>query len=313
MNEGPQPPSITPGEAPLSEEVGQPVAAPTKTPLFQAMNALRYQRQKTIAAIQERSERRLICYVAGREAPIDRDDTVGFVDLLHNVEEDADLDLLLHTGGGDIDAAEKLITMVRTKVGNATLRIVVPDYAKSAGTLMVLGADSVVMSDTSELGPIDPQVILADGKGNRIRHSIQCYLDAYECHSAALRKNPTDVPSQIMLGKLEPATIKLYEAIRDRARMFAENQLKKGMFRNGKGNWSQTVSELLDTKRWQSHAQMISWQDAADSKIGLSVEYLAPKSELWQQYWHLYCLQRLAASDRQKLFESDYVSLLLDV
>ena len=134
------------------------------------------------------------------------DDTVPFVDLLHNVNPGESLDLLLHTGGGDIDAAEKLISMIRTKVGDATLRVIVPDYAKSAGTLMVLGADMVVMSDTSELGPIDPQIIRGDGNGNRIRHSVQSYLDAYDEHSATLAREPGNVAAQIMLGKLDPAT-----------------------------------------------------------------------------------------------------------
>ena len=54
-----------------------------------------------------------------------------------------DLDLLLHTTGGSINAAEKLMGMMRNRVGTAKLRIIVPDFAKSAGTLMVLGADSV--------------------------------------------------------------------------------------------------------------------------------------------------------------------------
>jgi len=57
---------------------------------------------------------------------------------------------------------------------------------------------------------------------------------------------------------------------------------------------------------------MISWEDAQDPKIGLVVEYLDPKSEAWQRYWLLYCQQRLATQDGQKLFESDYASLLLD-
>src|SRR5438132_11877254 len=110
---------------------------------------------------------------------------------------------------------------------------------------MVLVADVVVMSDTSELGPIDPQITLADGNGNRIQHSVQTYLDAYESLCDTLRKQPGDVPSQIMLGKLDPATVKLLEAVRNRARNFAEAQLKRGMFRNG-GNWSRTAGQLLD-------------------------------------------------------------------
>jgi len=287
------------------------VPAPTKTPFYQAVHAVRYQRQALIKQIETETGRQLMCYVAGPGAPIDRDDVVAFVDLLHNIVPERDLDLLLQTGGGDIDAAEKLISLTRTKVKNAVLRVIVPDYAKSAGTLMTLGADLIVMSDTSELGPIDPQCIRADQKGNRMWHSIQNYLDAYEAHSAALKKDPDDKAAQIMLSSLSPETVKLFEATKERARALAEDLLKQGMFRNG-GNWSQTASELLDTKRWQSHNQMITHSAAQDPRLGLSVEVLPSDSEQWQGYWQLYCLQRLAIKDNQKLFESSYASLLVD-
>ena len=46
--------------------------------------------------------------------------------------------------------------------------------------------------------------------------------------------------------------------------------------------------------------------------IGLMVEHLEYHSEEWQDYWLLYCLQRLAVRDRQKLYESDYASLVID-
>lgn len=285
-------------------------AAPAKTPMYQAMHAERYRRQDLIKHIQSTWERRLVCYVSGIAALIDRDDTLGFVDLLYNVPRDVSLDLLLHTGGGDIDAAEKLISMVRTRVGTGSLRVIVPDFAKSAGTLIALGADKIIMSDTSELGPIDPQITLNDGNGNRIRYSIQSYLDAYEAHSASLQKNPNDIVAQIMLSKFDPARVKLFEAARARVREFAENQLKYGMFRSGQGNFTKIASDLIDTKRWLLHGQMISHEAAKD--IGLSVEYLDPGNPEWQAYWQLYCLQRLAVKDHQKLFESDYASLLVD-
>ena len=69
------------------------------------------------------------------------------------------------------------MAMVRKKASTGRVRVIVPDYAKSAGTLMALGADRIIMSETSELGPIDPQVILADRNGNRMPHSVKNYLD----------------------------------------------------------------------------------------------------------------------------------------
>lgn len=282
---------------------------PSKTPMYQAINAPRYQRQTLIRIIREKTGRPLICYVCAAAALIDRDDTVFFVDLLHNINPGADIDLLLHVAGGDIDAAEKLISIIRTRVGAGALRVIVPDFAKSAGTLMALGSDRILMSDTSELGPIDPQITLNDGHGNLIPHSVQSYLDAYEAHAAALSKNPDDVVAKMMLNKLDPATVKLFEAVRTRATRLAEDQLKLGMFRSG-GNFTGVAGQLIDTKRWLTHGQMIGWLDA--TRIGLTVDYLEPSDETWQSYWQLYCLQRLAIKDSEKLFESEYASLITE-
>jgi len=282
-----------------------------KTPLYQAIHAARYQRQQLIKEIQTDTGSKLICYVAGVRAPVDREDVISFVDLLHTVSTGEPIDLLLQTGGGNIDAAEKLVTMMRKKTGSARLRIIVPDYAKSAGTLMVLGADSVVMSDTSELGPIDPQVERSDRNGNLIWHSVTNYLDAYRKHSNALKKDATDVTAQMMLNKLDPETVVLFENVMDRAREVGEDHLKLGMM-NAIGNWSQAVSALLDGKQFKTHGQPITWEDALDKSLGLAVEYLEPNNTLWLKYWQLYCLQLLAVQDNQKLFEGEIASLCID-
>lgn len=285
-----------------------------RTPFFKASNAERYQRQELIRRIQDRTGRRLICFVAGSrlQCMISQSDTIPFVDLLHNLKKDEGVELLLHTIGGSVDAAEKLIRLVRSKAGDAELRVIVPELAKSAGTVMVLGADCVVMSDTSELGPIDPQMQFSDSRGNVRWHSVQNYLDAYKEHYEKITEQPNNVAAQIMLGKIDPDTVKLCQAVMDRARQSAETRLLHGMFRRGSGNVTLTVSELLDTKRWLSHSQMISWEDAKDPRIGLRVQYLEQNDDLWQDYWRLYCLQRLAIEDRLKLYESDYASLVID-
>jgi hypothetical protein len=286
-------------------------AALRKTPLFQAINAARYQRQALIREIQETTDSKLLCYTAGVLAPIDREDVVCFVDLLHNVLHGQSIDLLLHTGGGDIDAAEKLMTMIRKKASTSQVRVVVPDYAKSAGTLIALGADRILMSDASELGPIDPQVIRADHNGNRMRHSVKNYLDAYSEHQKALADNPDDVTARMMLSKLDPETVHLFKGIMARATKCAEKQLRQGMMKES-GNWTLAVSALLYAPQFQTHGQPISWEDAADPSIGLTVDYHAPDDELWLKYWQLYCLQALAVGDTQKLFESEIVSICID-
>jgi hypothetical protein len=275
--------------------------------MYEAMNAPRYQRQAQIRQIQEQSGSKLLCYVAGISAPISRDDTIGLIDLLHNVPHNTNVDFLLHTPGGDIDAAEKLVSILRTTVGTGRLRIIVPDFAKSAGTLIALAADKIRMSDSSELGPIDPQITLTDGRGNAIPHSVLNYLDAYAQHCEKLREQPSDVPAAIMLSKLDPATVVLFEAAKSRARKLAEEHLNRWMFQQKKGTYTKIASDLMDTTLWPAHGQLISWEDAV--QLGLEVEYLEPTTEEWRAYWRLYCQQRLSIQDNEKLFESDYASL----
>ena len=182
---------------------------------------------------------------------------------------------------------------------------------------MVLGADQVLMSDTSELGPIEPQTRFADGQGLVRWQPVQTYLDAYNEHTATLVAQPNNVAARSCSAKLDPAVVKLCEAAKARAQQSAEYQLRTGMFRDGGtspgGNWSRTASALLDTDRWISHSQMISWEDARDPHLGLSVQHLDQESEDWRDYWRLYCLQRIAIRNDQKIYESGYASHVIDV
>ena len=134
---------------------------------------------------------------------------------------------------GQIRPSFPLNAIVRAKVGTGTLRVIVPDYAKSAGTLIALGADRIVMGETSELGPIDPQITLSDGSGNRISTPVLGYIEAYRRHAAALAANPEDVVARVMLSKFDPARLVLFEAAVNRAQLFAERQLKQGCSATG--------------------------------------------------------------------------------
>jgi hypothetical protein len=293
------------GDLPPIEPEAQPAEIRTfdKTPTFTALNALRYQRQALIREIELQNPR-LLCYVAHLSAQLDRSDALGFVDLLHNVPRGEPLDLLLHTPGGDVDATEKLITMLREKVGDSKLRVIVPDFAKSAGTLMALGADSIVMSDCSELGPIDPQVIVRDSNGQGTGHSIFNFLHAYEEAAGALRDNPQDPVAQAEFSRFDPTTVKKYEMVRERTRKFAEKLLiPRGL------NHTKITSQLLDIRSYPSHGQMIGWEEAQN--LGLVIEYKPMTDRTWRQYWALYCHLRLAIDSGQRIFESDYVSLIM--
>jgi len=79
-----------------------------------------------------------------------------FYSSLSAIDRKKDLLLMLHTSGGEIEPAY-LISKCCKEYSNKFI-IAVPRQAKSAATLIALGADKIHMGTISELGPIDPQI-----------------------------------------------------------------------------------------------------------------------------------------------------------
>ena len=70
--------------------------------------------------------------------------------------DDVPIDLIVHTPGGLVLAAEQIaLALVRHK---AKVTVFVPHYAMSGGTLLALAADEIVMDENAVLGPVDPQI-----------------------------------------------------------------------------------------------------------------------------------------------------------
>jgi len=67
-----------------------------------------------------------------------------------------DLDLIIDSGGGDIDMAVKIVEICAHYSEKFTL--IVPFLAKSATTIIALSTDDLILGKVGELGPIDPQV-----------------------------------------------------------------------------------------------------------------------------------------------------------
>jgi ClpP class serine protease len=66
------------------------------------------------------------------------------------------IDLILHTPGGLVLAAEQIAKALVEHKGKVT--VFVPHYAMSGGTLIALAADEIVMDANAVLGPVDPQI-----------------------------------------------------------------------------------------------------------------------------------------------------------
>lgn len=66
------------------------------------------------------------------------------------------IDVILHTPGGQVLAAEQIAKALADRKGKVT--VFVPHYAMSGGTIIALAADQIVMDANAVLGPVDPQI-----------------------------------------------------------------------------------------------------------------------------------------------------------
>jgi ClpP class serine protease len=69
---------------------------------------------------------------------------------------DVPIDLVLHTPGGLVLAAEQISAALQKHPAKVT--VFVPHYAMSGGTMIALAADEIVMDENAVLGPVDPQI-----------------------------------------------------------------------------------------------------------------------------------------------------------
>jgi membrane-bound ClpP family serine protease len=110
--------------------------------------------------IEAERQSRVIAYVTGdrpgMQAQISHDAVDLLSDHLDEIFPAKKISLLLYTIGGNTLAAWNMITMLRMFCEN--LEIIIPSRARSAGTLMSLGADTIIMTKQATLGPIDPSL-----------------------------------------------------------------------------------------------------------------------------------------------------------
>ncbi len=106
--------------------------------------------------------------VAGVFSSVNAEDLNGFMAGVHRMDFSKGLLLMLHTPGGSAEAAESIVEYLWSKFPSVTA--LVPTYAMSAGTMIALGCDSVIMGRQSQLGPTDPQLII--NNRNYSAHSL---------------------------------------------------------------------------------------------------------------------------------------------
>jgi Serine dehydrogenase proteinase len=125
---------------------------------FQEMEA---ERKAQLARISELRSRDVLVYAANLSTrsrvpiSIEYADLLPVNDQLANLKGSA-LDLVIETPGGSGEVAEDIVKLLRSKYQDVAA--IVPGAAKSAGTIVVMAADDILMEPASALGPIDAQI-----------------------------------------------------------------------------------------------------------------------------------------------------------
>ena len=229
---------------------------PSQSPKYWAKEKDRYIRQLLISDIQEVTARPLVVYFAQLDQPINHTDPDDLSEILSGITG-READILIQTPGGLVDATEKLINILKHKL--SSWRIIVPSWAKSAGTVIAISSKSIVMGINSELGPIDPQF-----------NDIPCEI---------LSKDPS-----------QPFYIQQMASMAvQRNKSLAKSLLRAGMM-SGKDDAEidEVLNKISSASAYNSHGAVIVYEEALS--IGLSAEYLQPEDDLWKKFWLLYCL-----------------------
>lgn len=246
--------------------------------------------------------RKLIAYIARYGNPrsgITPDDIAPIGSMLQNIGTVDYLDLMIHSPGGSGVTAEKIVDMCRRHC-KKEFRVIVPNMAKSAATMIALGADAIVMGYCSELGPIDAQTtVLISGVPQQI--SVQSFIDARkallkELHNAKSKGQEfVGYLQQLTTSTMEPAFINECEreirfAIDVVKKWLPENMLKrkypKESLKKRKLKANTIAKNLSSANTRFTHGRMISVDEC--KRIDLNIAELKKEDALWNLIWELY-------------------------
>ncbi len=134
-------------------------------PMIKAQT-LEWSRERLIRAIEEKRKSRVITMIHRQETRsflgffmmrfITIEDSEQVLRAIRLTPDDMPIDFIIHTPGGLALAATQIANALAEH--KAEVRVIVPHYAMSGGTLIALAADQIIMDNYAVLGPVDPQL-----------------------------------------------------------------------------------------------------------------------------------------------------------
>lgn len=237
-------------------------------------------RRDYLAKLHKYTNRNIIAYYSGwlsrpPQVPnleIGDDDKNGFMTAVHKLDRKIGLDLILHTPGGNIAATESIVDYL-WEMFNKDIRVIVPQIAMSAGTMIACSAKTILMGKQSNLGPIDPQLSGV---------AAQAVLDEFQLATESISQNPSSAPLwQAIIGKYHPTF--LFECMQaiEWSRSMVESWLLKNMFAretDAQDKAKNAVSVLGDHAWTKTHSRHFPIKTCQE--LGLNVEILESDNKL---------------------------------
>jgi ClpP class serine protease len=221
--------------------------------------------------------------------PLMPEDADQIEEILCNAKIEKGITLLLDAPGGDGLTAERIIRICKS-YSKGDFETIVPARAKSAATMVCLGSDRILMSATSELGPIDPQVLVdLNGKGAGqwvAAHYITKTYDALFTEAKELKDGHIE-PFLQQLSNFNAVQISQLRAATALAENIAVGALEKGMLKGkSKDEIKNLIKPFTDPDKTMSHGRGIDAEQAKE--CGLNVEVVGLGTDLWSAIQGLY-------------------------
>jgi len=234
----------------------------------------------------------------------------GDADMLEEILSNTELDnkglvLILNSPGGEAMAAERIVNVCRS-FSNRRFSVIVPKMAKSAATMVCLGADEIFMSKTSELGPIDPQILIYNDEGKasgyQAAHEI---LESYNelMNKANLTRGRIESYLQ-QLARFDARDMRRIKSAQDLSESIAVNLLKSGILKGlSIAQIKSKIKPLTDPRKTKDHGRSIFHDDA--KRCGLRVKAIDNMDDMWRIVWELYIrLNYITTNSAFKVIES---------
>lgn len=228
------------------------------------------------------------------------------VDMLEGVLQKCNLSdgfyLLLNSPGGDGLAAERIINICRSHSKTDEYKVIVPGKAKSAATMICLGASEIIMRKTAELGPVDPQIVL-ENKRFSVYNLVKSYKELFK---KAVAEDGNLEPYLQQLDKYDAREIEEYKSACSLSRDIVIKALKTGMLHTmDKSEIEEYIEIFLNPEEVKVHGRPIYADDV--EICGLNVDTKDSEDEFWDIIYELYYRLNTAVSNNHitKLIESE--------